>query len=189
MQGNKEQIVSPFIPLDNARALKLAENHKVFGVLADPRICNDNQLQFYMKKFSSDKFAEFVFTVFVEKGLINYIKFLILGQYWKLLSQPDAFDAELEDFLTAYPNLSWLHNIKTHSFRQASSTLSNLADQEQSSYTKKMVILKTKETDHSRLFLVFLNCLSSQNLQSQKIRFESSMPGSTIWKVKKNIIR
>ena len=132
---------SLILPLVNSggcmnEARDLAEKYLEFHGLV--RICemtNDNErLERYMDEFAEQDFANFVFDWHLRQGKQS-----------KLLKQRTYTTGkrqnQLGQFLEGHANISWLHDIQTGDFQEASKTLKALADSEVDLLARKKTML------------------------------------------------
>ncbi|XP_056136281.1 nuclear pore complex protein Nup133 [Lampris incognitus] len=129
----RSELLAPLLELGQySWVAALAEKYCDFDILVQLCEQTDNQsrLQHYMTKFADQKFADFLFRWYLEKG-----------KRGKLLSQPVAQHQQLASFLQAHEHLSWLHHIHVQDFKSAHSTLYSQANMETRYFVKKKTLL------------------------------------------------
>ncbi|XP_065919919.1 nuclear pore complex protein Nup133-like isoform X2 [Dysidea avara] len=112
-------------------AMALAEKYQDFPTLLfmcerTPEAQRSEMFHDYMVKFGSNGFANFVFQQYKEQGRIK-----------ELMSVPVECYSELEEFLSPYEELRWLHEVHTKQYNKAYTTLAKCAANEQQSLAKQ----------------------------------------------------
>ncbi|CAB4059287.1 NUP133 [Lepeophtheirus salmonis] len=117
-------------------AASLAEKYFEFGGLVKLcEITNDKErLERYMDRFAAQKFSDFVFDWHVKEG-----------KQGRLLSQVQKSgnrrQEELGRFLSGHAGFSWVHDVQTNKFKDASLTLKKLALNETEILARKKTML------------------------------------------------
>uniref|UniRef100_A0A0K2TIA8 Nucleoporin Nup133/Nup155-like C-terminal domain-containing protein n=1 Tax=Lepeophtheirus salmonis TaxID=72036 RepID=A0A0K2TIA8_LEPSM len=117
-------------------AASLAEKYFEFGGLVKLcEITNDKErLERYMDRFAAQKFSDFVFDWHVKEG-----------KQGRLLSQVQKSgnrrQEELGRFLSGHAGFSWVHDVQTNKFKDASLTLKKLALNEIEILARKKTML------------------------------------------------
>ena len=103
-------------------AASLAEKYKDWDSLV--RICeetsNKEKLEHYMERFNNTDFSSHVYSWYVKEGKQNRLLSLSKSRH-----TPD-----LTNFLTCHNEISWLHDIQTQKYDQATDTLTAMAMKE-----------------------------------------------------------
>ncbi|XP_069672597.1 nuclear pore complex protein Nup133 isoform X3 [Periplaneta americana] len=120
------------------RAAILAEKYCDFQILV--QICeltdNKERLDQYMEKFSEQDFSQFLFGWYVREQKQGRL----LKQF-RSVEKPHAQQQALSQFLKDHPSLSWLQNIFSSDYKQASNTLKSLAKEETELLQRKKSML------------------------------------------------
>ncbi|KFM70993.1 Nuclear pore complex protein Nup133, partial [Stegodyphus mimosarum] len=132
-EKERNDFIEPLLAVGQyERAAALAEKYLDFGLLI--RICeeigNKDRLQRYMVQFSEQKFSEFVFKWYLDKGQRGKI-------FDKELGQKDV----LGNFLQNYEKLKWIYHMQEEEYDAAYSTLKELALKETEFLNRKKTLL------------------------------------------------
>uniref|UniRef100_T1DCK6 Putative nucleoporin n=1 Tax=Cupiennius salei TaxID=6928 RepID=T1DCK6_CUPSA len=132
-EKERSTFIKPLLAVEQyERAAAIAEKYLDFDILI--QICEETQsgdrLQRYMLQFADQKFSEFVFKWYLNKGQRGKIFHKHLGQ-----------KEELGNFLQSHDNLKWLYYIQQEQYESAHVTLKQLALKETEYLNRKKTLL------------------------------------------------
>ncbi|OTF74251.1 nuclear pore complex protein Nup133-like protein, partial [Euroglyphus maynei] len=115
------------------RAAELAEKYEDFDILI--KICealdNQEQLKHYSQRFAEKGFAEYLFEWYLKEG----------KQGKMLSSSTTTNNQKLDAFLSNHDTLKWLHELHSHRYKDASSTLKKLGLFEENCVARRKTML------------------------------------------------
>ncbi|XP_046910834.2 nuclear pore complex protein Nup133 [Dermatophagoides farinae] len=115
------------------RVAELAEKYEDFDILI--KICealdNQEQLKHYSQRFAEKGFAEYLFEWYLKEG----------KQGKMLSSSTTANNQKLDAFLSNHDSLKWLHQLHSHRYKEASSTLKKLGLFEENCVARRKTML------------------------------------------------
>ncbi|KAJ9592509.1 hypothetical protein L9F63_015826, partial [Diploptera punctata] len=138
-ETERHSILQPFLEDEEyERAAVLAEKYCDFQTLV--QICdltdNKDRLDQYMEKFSQQDFSQFLFGWYIREQKQGRLLEQFRGN-----EKPKTQQEALSEFLMDHPSLSWLQNVFKGEFKQAKSTLIDLAKDETELLQRKKSML------------------------------------------------
>ncbi|KAL0269100.1 UNVERIFIED_CONTAM: hypothetical protein PYX00_006935 [Menopon gallinae] len=154
-EHSRTSIIKPFlVDEEYERAAILAEKYLDFHILIQICEMTDNieRLDNYCEKYADENFSRYLFNWYIRERKPGR-----LLQQFRSRSKPQRQKRDLSQFLGDHPSLSWINNIFTYQFKQASNTLHTLAKEETELISRKktmlslakLSLLASNETDHT----------------------------------------